>query len=219
MADPTRGQGRVLAILKLQPEISTKDLSYLLGIRQQSLNELLNKLEKGGYVTRVPSEEDRRVMLVRLAEKGRDEQQEGADLSGIFSCLSAEEQAEFGKYLDCVIDALGDQLGSDEDEGTYDWKEAARRRMGDEQFDRLMSMRGKFGGMRGNYRHGHFGCGFYGAGPDRCGPMTGGDATADERFDPDYDDSIPEGRNGFPFGEYRDEKKPPRKDPHDTEDK
>lgn len=27
MADPTRGQGRVLAMLKMQSEISTKDLS------------------------------------------------------------------------------------------------------------------------------------------------------------------------------------------------
>ena len=42
-ADPTRGQGRVLAILKMQPEISTKDLSYLLDIRQQSLSEQTGK--------------------------------------------------------------------------------------------------------------------------------------------------------------------------------
>lgn len=37
-ADSTRGQGRVLAMLKIQPEITTKDLSYLLDIRQQSLS-------------------------------------------------------------------------------------------------------------------------------------------------------------------------------------
>ena len=35
-----RGQGRILAMLKIQPEIATKDLAYLLGIRQQSLNKL-----------------------------------------------------------------------------------------------------------------------------------------------------------------------------------
>lgn len=40
------GQGRVLALLKIQPEIATKDMAYLLGIKQQSLNELLKKLEK-----------------------------------------------------------------------------------------------------------------------------------------------------------------------------
>lgn len=71
LADPTRGQGRVLALLKLQPDISTKDLSYLLGIRQQSLNELLNKLEKNGLVTRVQSEDDKRVMLDKADRKRR----------------------------------------------------------------------------------------------------------------------------------------------------
>lgn len=45
-ADSTRGKGRILAMLKIQPKITTKDLSYLLGIWQQSLNELLNKLKK-----------------------------------------------------------------------------------------------------------------------------------------------------------------------------
>lgn len=35
------GQARVLAMLKIQAEMTAKDLSYLLGIRQQSLNELL----------------------------------------------------------------------------------------------------------------------------------------------------------------------------------
>ena len=52
------GQGRVLALLKIQPEIATKDMAYLLGIKQQSLNELLKKLEKSGYVKRKPSKEE-----------------------------------------------------------------------------------------------------------------------------------------------------------------
>ena len=88
VGDPTRGQGRVLAMLRIQPEISSKDLAYLLGIRQQSLNELLNKLEKKGYVTRVPSETDRRVMLVRLTEQGKQAQDQNSetDDAGIFDC-------------------------------------------------------------------------------------------------------------------------------------
>ena len=44
--DSRRGQGRVLAILKMQPEISQKELLYLLDMRPQSLGELLSKLEK-----------------------------------------------------------------------------------------------------------------------------------------------------------------------------
>lgn len=56
MADVTRGQGRVLTVLQNTDNISTKDLAYVMGIRQQSLNELLKKLEKKGYVVRKPSE-------------------------------------------------------------------------------------------------------------------------------------------------------------------
>ena len=58
MLDPHRGQGRVLAILAENPEISQKKLSFLLDMRNQSLSELLAKLEKAGLITRVPSEEE-----------------------------------------------------------------------------------------------------------------------------------------------------------------
>jgi len=106
-ADTTRGQGRIIAVLKLRDGISTKDLAFLLGVRVSSLNELLSKLEKGGYVTREPFEQDKRVMLVKLTEKGRNEEQPEVLLSeDIFSCLSEEEQKALGEYLDCVIDTL-----------------------------------------------------------------------------------------------------------------
>ena len=142
LADPTRGQGRVLAMLKLQPDISTKDLSYLLGIRQQSLNELLNKLEKNGLVTRVQSEDDKRVMLVRLTEKGENIKQADSDLDGIFDCLDDDEKAEFGKYLDRIIDSLEAALGLEEDEEFSEWIDNARSRIGFDKFERMMSMRG-----------------------------------------------------------------------------
>ncbi len=58
IADPARGQGRILAMLKIQPKIKTRELAYLLGIRQQSLNELLNKLEKSGHVERFSPDYD-----------------------------------------------------------------------------------------------------------------------------------------------------------------
>lgn len=69
MADTSRGQGRILAVLKMKDGISTKDLSYLLGIRTSSLNELLAKLEKSGYITREPSKKDKRVMLIYLTDR------------------------------------------------------------------------------------------------------------------------------------------------------
>lgn len=87
--DPHRGQGRVLAILKLQPEISQKDLGYLLDMRNQSLGELLGKLEKAGAVTREPSEEDRRIVNIKLTEYGvklAGQSRKPDDISRIFDC-------------------------------------------------------------------------------------------------------------------------------------
>ncbi|MDR2733267.1 MAG: MarR family transcriptional regulator [Spirochaetota bacterium] len=115
MADATHGQGRILAVLKLKDGISTRDLSYLLGVRVSSLNEILSKLEKNGFVFREPSPEDKRVMLVRITEKGKNEQQIAPrDFRDIFSCLSDEEQGIFGEYLDRITQVLRASVGEDD---------------------------------------------------------------------------------------------------------
>ena len=104
-----RGRGRVLSILKERPEISRKELEGQLNISRQALNELLGKLEKGGLVVRTPSETDRRVMMIRLTEKGRVaavESDEGIHpLTGLLSCLNEEEKASFSDYLDRILNA------------------------------------------------------------------------------------------------------------------
>ncbi|GHU83167.1 MarR family transcriptional regulator [Clostridia bacterium] len=140
MADTSRGQGRVLAALKMQPEISTKDLAFLLGMRTQSLNELLAKLEKNGFITRPQSETDKRVVLVRITEKGRSEEQQEPEFSDIFSCLNAQEQEKFSEYLDRVIVALEAQAGAEADGAEFERLRAARERFG-ENFEELLAMR------------------------------------------------------------------------------
>ena len=133
MADTSRGQGRILAMLKIKDGISTKDLSYLLGVRVSSLNEMLSKMEKNGFITREPSEQDKRVMLVYLTEKGREEQQEqSADMNDIFDSLTAAEQALFSEYLDRIISKLT--------EGESDVKEDMKKKM-----DSLKSRFGEMG--------------------------------------------------------------------------
>ncbi|MDO3412385.1 MarR family transcriptional regulator [Saccharibacillus sp. CPCC 101409] len=151
MADATRGQGRILALLKMQDGVSTKDLSYLLGIRVSSLNELLAKMEKGGYITREPSEADKRVMLVKLTDKGQSEQQEERDPGIIFSALSDEEKRTFSEYLDRIIATIQSQLGDDNGEDDRAaWMREVRERMGEEMFERMASMqRGAFGSGEG----------------------------------------------------------------------
>lgn len=146
--DPTRGQGRVLAFLRLQPEISTKDLSYLLGIRQQSLNELLNKLEKNGYVIRKPSDEDKRVMIVHLTDDGRQAQPEETSFDDILDCFNDDELSVFNEYLDRIIENLEKKVG-DNGSDIKKWKAAARSRMGEDTFEKLMEM--KAGLFRGGF--------------------------------------------------------------------
>ncbi len=177
-ADPARGQGRILAMLKIQPEIKTRELAYLLGIRQQSLNELLNKLEKSGHVERKPSEKDKRVMVVHLTEKGKKIQQPETDYQEILDCLSLEELQQFGEYLDRIIAAFGIQEVDDSKEDSItDWMEQARERMGEEQFEQLMSMRERAFGSFGRGR-------------------SPADIPGVERFSPDYDGFVPD-RGGF----------------------
>ncbi len=186
-ADSTRGQGRILAMLKIQPEIATKDLAYLLGIRQQSLNELLNKLEKNSYVERRPSEKDRRVMVVHLTEKGKEAQEPEANYQEFLGCLSPEELQQFGTYLDRIIAAFQMGSGRSDDEDTMaDWMDKARERMGDEHFEQLMSMRERAFGSFGR-----------GATPDHI--------PGAERFSPDYDGPVPD-RGGFRFFDGRNRK-------------
>ncbi len=116
---PHRGQGRVLSILKLKSEISQKELAYLLDIRNQSLGELLKKLEEKGLVERTPSEEDRRIMTVKLTEAGKlaaeETGSEQSDKDGIFACLSEEENAQLSAILDKLIDALKEQVDDKDD--------------------------------------------------------------------------------------------------------
>ena len=127
--DPTRGQGRLLTLLKNQSDMTTKDLAYILGIRQQSLNDLIKKLEKAGLVERVPSEKDKRVLLVRLTEKGKSFQTEEHDYSELFDGFGEKELEQFAVYLDRMIATLSNDYGSPFDENVHKWAEDFRGRM------------------------------------------------------------------------------------------
>ncbi|MDR0861866.1 MAG: MarR family transcriptional regulator [Oscillospiraceae bacterium] len=155
-SDPTRGQGRVLAILKIQSSMSARDLSYLLGIRPQSLNDLLVKLEKNGYITRAQSTEDRRSVIVSLTDKGREEKQNGADSFDVFDSFTAEEQNTLDGYLDRILTTLEGKLTADECKPYAEWETEAKEKYG-ENFEKLLNFRrdgrpqeGNFTGFGGN---------------------------------------------------------------------
>lgn len=124
--NPHRGQGRVLAILKLQPEIGQNELGYLLDISKQALAELLAKLEKNGFITRAQSERDRRSCIVKLTDKGRevpfvrfDAVDSGRQMDAALDCLSEGEQRDLSGYLGRMISALEEKYGGGDDEDDY----------------------------------------------------------------------------------------------------
>ncbi|HWP98776.1 MAG TPA: MarR family transcriptional regulator [Syntrophomonadaceae bacterium] len=141
MGDPHRGQGRVLALLRLSPEISQKELSNILDMRSQSLGELLAKLERGGYITRTPSETDRRVMDIRLTEAGREasgKNEQQLDPEALFGCLNEEEQAALSDYLGRIISTLEEKFGGSESDPDF----RGRPSFGGRGFGRHFDMEG-----------------------------------------------------------------------------
>lgn len=115
LGDTTRGRGRVLALLKQKDGISTKDMATIMGIRVSSLNEVLGKMEKEGYVERTTSPDDRRVMLVWLTDKGKAIELPDQKLPQIlFGTLSQAAQNQLCMHFEQMIASLQGEL---EEEG------------------------------------------------------------------------------------------------------
>ena len=171
--DTTRGQGRILAALKLKDGIATRELAYVLGIRVPSLNEALSKLENAGHIVREPDPRDRRVQLITLTDSGRaltGQLGEGEPESdNIFEVLTEQERTNLSDYLDKLIARMHEDL-PDLEAGRQEWEKAARERMGDDAFEAWAAQaqeRGGFGALAGFGPLGGFGPGF---GPQGFGP-------------------------------------------------
>ena len=171
--DTTRGQGRILAALKLKDGIATRELAYVLGIRVPSLNEALSKLENAGHIVREPDPRDRRVQLITLTDSGRaltgqlgEGEPEG---DNIFEVLTEQERTNLNDYLDRLIVRMHEDL-PDLEADRQEWEKAARERMGDDAFEAWAAQaqeRGGFGALAGFGPLGGFGPGF---GPQGFGP-------------------------------------------------
>lgn len=164
--DTTRGQGRILAALKLKDGIATRELAYVLGIRVPSLNEALSKLENAGYIVREPDPRDRRVQLITLTDLGRaltNQMGEGEpEGDNIFEVLTEQERANLNDYLDRLIVRMHEDL-PDLEADRQEWEKAARERMGDDAFEAWAAQaqeRGGFGALAGFGPLGGFGPGF-----------------------------------------------------------
>ncbi len=98
------GQGKILSILRREEGIGQKDLAERLQIRPASLSELLDKMQKSGWIERQVNEQDRRKVNIYLTGKGQEISQQMNEArqemtNKIFGVLSEEEQAQFRTLL------------------------------------------------------------------------------------------------------------------------
>ena len=106
-----RGQARVLTMVSMKEGINQKDLAFLLGIRPQTLGEMLQKLEERGLVVRRKSQADGRAIEVSLTDEGRERaaeiaQRRAVAAADMFAVLSEEEKEQ----LAAILDKLGAEL-------------------------------------------------------------------------------------------------------------
>lgn len=76
--DSDLGQGQIYLLLTLfqQDGVSQDALSKQLKLDKTTVTRAMKKLEESGYITRVPSSEDRRINLVYLTDKANGIHQE-----------------------------------------------------------------------------------------------------------------------------------------------
>ncbi len=66
----TRIQWIALYYMKTNQSISQRELSKLMAITDSSAGRLIDRLQRDGFVDRIPSQTDRRVTMIRLTEEG-----------------------------------------------------------------------------------------------------------------------------------------------------
>lgn len=71
-----RGQGRLIHLLAHNQDVSQRELANLAQVKPGSISEVLERLEKAKLVKRWRDDSDRRIVRVRLTDKGEQLWQE-----------------------------------------------------------------------------------------------------------------------------------------------
>ncbi|HOO45030.1 MAG TPA: MarR family transcriptional regulator [Deltaproteobacteria bacterium] len=74
-------QGRIMFALWRHDNISIQELSLATQLKKSTLTSMLDRLEEAGHIRRVPSDSDRRKIMIVLTAKDRDLQRVYADVS------------------------------------------------------------------------------------------------------------------------------------------
>ena len=109
--DLTYTQYIAMMVLWEKRSVSAKDLGTMLYLDSGTLTPLLKKLESKGYLKRVRSREDERVMTVSVTAKGDALREEAKNIpSEMASCvhIPAEDAAELLRIVRSMMKQFGD---------------------------------------------------------------------------------------------------------------
>jgi len=105
------GQGRILFALWQKDGVPINDLVERTLLRKSTLSELLDNLEKAGYIQREQSDEDRRKILIKLTERTQKLQKVYINLSVemtklFYKGFTEDEINDFETMLRRILDNL-----------------------------------------------------------------------------------------------------------------
>lgn len=99
-----KGAGLILDMLVTEEGLSQQHIADEIGIRPQSVSEVLVKLENQGFIRRVAGKADKRTVLIYITEEGKNyrirlAEARIAHAENFFSVLSEEEKQDFYSVL------------------------------------------------------------------------------------------------------------------------
>ena len=111
----TRVQWIALYYLGKHNGISQKELGELMDIKESTVARLIDRMEKEDYVYRAKDENDRRITLISLTEKGQKYREEflpeGQKMADVFTDgISEDEINTFMKVLEKILLNIGQEL-------------------------------------------------------------------------------------------------------------
>lgn len=102
-----RGQGKILRILSQKEQMTQKELQEILEIQPGSMSEIISKLECRGMLERIRDEQDKRMIVLKITERGKAEVMEKPRHEmerELFHALSKEEQDNLKRLLKKLLD-------------------------------------------------------------------------------------------------------------------
>ena len=104
-------QGRIMFALWQKDDIAINELARKTQLGKSTLTSMLDRLEKAGYIKRIPSSTDRRKILIRRTQKDRDLEKQYVTLSQDFTKIwykdfSENQINDFEKALEKILSNL-----------------------------------------------------------------------------------------------------------------